>query len=137
TMEQMALGFTGIIVVEEDKDPGFDAEISLNLRDFRLDGQGEWIELWTARVAAHGGTFGTLMTTNWRVEPEYTAQAGSLVRLRVAATDTTRIYKLFMPDVAAKVIALDGHPLPALVDMPRTEENRLFLGLVNAPTLRF
>ncbi|MEM6759836.1 MAG: multicopper oxidase family protein [Pseudomonadota bacterium] len=128
TMDQMALGLTGILVVEEDTDPGFDAEIPLTLKDFRLDGQGAWIDLWTARGAARGGTIGTVMTTNWQVEPRYTAPAGGLVRLRVAATDTTRTYKLFLPDTPARIIALDGHPLPALVDMPQAKEQAIRLG---------
>ncbi|MEM6738532.1 MAG: multicopper oxidase family protein [Pseudomonadota bacterium] len=128
TMDQMALGLTGILVVEEDEDPGFDAEIPLNLKDFRLDGDGDWLELWTARGAARGGTYGTVITTNWKVAPAYDAPAGGLVRLRIAATDTTRIYKLFVPDAVAKVIALDGHPLPTLSDMPKAEEAALVLG---------
>lgn len=128
TMDQMALGLTGILIVEEDEDPGFDAEVPLNLRDFRLDSEGEWIDLWTARGAARGGTFGTIMTTNWLREPKYEAPAGGLVRLRVAATDTTRIYKLFLPDAEAKIIALDGHPLPRVIEMPKTEEEALLLG---------
>lgn len=128
TMDQMALGLTGILIVEEDENPGFDAEVPLNLRDFRLDSNGEWIDLWTARGAARGGTFGTIMTTNWRTEPVYEAPSGGIVRLRVAATDTTRIYKLFLPDAKAKIIALDGHPLPALIDMPKTEEDAVLLG---------
>ncbi|MGR3617850.1 MAG: multicopper oxidase family protein [Paracoccaceae bacterium] len=128
TMEQMALGLTGILIVEEDEDPGFDSEIPLNLRDFRLDGEGHWLDLWTARGAARGGTFGTVMTTNWKLSDDYQAGAGSLVRLRVAATDTTRIYKLFIPNAQAKIIALDGHPLPELIEMPSTEDTALFLG---------
>ena len=128
TMDQMALGLTGILIVEEDEDPGFDADVPLNLRDFRLDGNGDWIDLWTARGAARGGTFGTIKTTNWLTEPKYEAPSGGIVRLRVAATDTTRIYKLFLPDAKAKIIALDGHPLPALIDMPKTKEEALLLG---------
>ncbi|MEM0949341.1 MAG: multicopper oxidase family protein [Pseudomonadota bacterium] len=127
TMDQMALGLTGILIVEEDEDPGFDIEIPLNLRDFRFDGDGQWLELWTARGAARSGTFGTLMTTNWLVEPQYTAPAGGLARLRVAATDVTRIYKLFIVGGDAKLIALDGHPLPDLTDVPTTEEGALIL----------
>ncbi|MCH2096192.1 MAG: multicopper oxidase family protein [Rhodobacteraceae bacterium] len=128
TMDQMALGLTGILIVEEDSDPGFDAELPLNLRDFRLDGKGAWIDLWTARGAARGGTLGTFMTTNWTIEPTYHAPAGGLVRLRVAATDPTRVYKLYLPEADAKIIALDGHPLPTLVDMPTRTENALVLG---------
>ena len=127
TMEQMARGLTGILVVEEDEDPGVDTELALNLKDFRLNGQGGWIDLWTARGAARGGSFGTVMTTNWRVEPRYQAPTGGLVRLRIAATDTTRIYRLFLPDAEGRVIALDGHPLPQPADIPKSEQTALFL----------
>ncbi|MEM6577914.1 MAG: multicopper oxidase family protein [Pseudomonadota bacterium] len=128
TMDQMALGLTGILIVEEDEDPGFDTDIPLNLRDFRLNGQGEWLDLWTARGAARGGTFGTVMTTNWQSEPVYNAPSGGLVRLRLAATDTTRVYKLFVPDAEAQIIALDGHPLAQPMTMPRTEDAALLVG---------
>lgn len=128
TMEQMALGFTGILIVEEDDDPGFDSDLPINLRDFRLDGQGRWLDLWTARGAARSGTFGTVITANWQVEPTYEAPAGGLVRLRIAATDTTRIYRVFLPDADGRLIAIDGHPLPAPVDIPKTEETALHLG---------
>ncbi|MEM8579998.1 MAG: multicopper oxidase domain-containing protein, partial [Pseudomonadota bacterium] len=49
TMDQMALGLTGVLTVAEAEDPGYDADIAFNLRDFRLNGDGEFIELWTAR----------------------------------------------------------------------------------------
>ncbi|MEM9708260.1 MAG: multicopper oxidase family protein [Pseudomonadota bacterium] len=128
TMDQMALGLTGILIVEEDEEQGFDAEIPLNLRDFRLNGDGEWIELWTLRGAARGGSFGTVMTTNWLQEPVYDAPAGGLVRVRIAATDPTRIYKVYVPGGKGAVIALDGHPLAAPAPLPLVEEDALFLG---------
>ena len=118
TMSQMALGLTGVMIVEEAHDPGFDAEVALNLRDFRLRGNGGWRELWTARGAARNGTFGTVMTANWRRDPVYDAPSGGLVRLRVAATDTTRIYKLFLSGMQGRIIACDGHPLRVPVDVP-------------------
>ena len=128
TMDQMALGMTGILIVEEPEDPGFDAEIPLNFKDFRLGGDGQFIDLWTARGAARGGTFGTVMTTNWLVEPDYEAPAGGLVRVRMAATDTTRIYRLFVPRAEGRIIALDGHPLPEPIAIPQTEEGALIVG---------
>ena len=36
TMEQMARGLTGVLIVDEEEDVGFDGETVLNLRDFRL-----------------------------------------------------------------------------------------------------
>ena len=121
TMDQMALGLTGVMVVEEHDDPGFDSEVILNLRDFRLGDDGEWLDLWTPRGAARGGTLGTVMTANWRRDPIYDAPAGGFVRLRLAATDTTRIYRIFVPGMEGRVIALDGHPLRVAVKVP-TEE---------------
>ncbi len=104
---------TGVIVVENPRDPAFDAEIVLNLRDWRLGGDGQFIEQFKPRDAARSGTYGTVRTTNWRREPVYDAPAGGLVRLRIAATDVTRIYRLGLEGGAAKVVALDGNPLEA------------------------
>ncbi|MEM9248402.1 MAG: multicopper oxidase family protein [Pseudomonadota bacterium] len=128
TMEQMAQGLTGLLIVEEADDPGFDADIPLNLKDFRLNDAGEWLDLWTPRGAARGGTFGTVITTNWEVAPTYAAPAGGLVRLRIGATDTTRVYRLFLPGAAGQVIALDGHPLDRPEPIPQVEEDALLLG---------
>ena len=111
TMDQMALGLTGVLIVEERDDPGFDADIALNLRDFRLDDAGQWLDLWTPRGAARGGTLGTVMTANWLRAPVYQAPAGGLVRLRLVATDTTRVYRILVPGVSGSMMARDGHPL--------------------------
>ncbi|MGB5801739.1 MAG: multicopper oxidase domain-containing protein, partial [Mesorhizobium sp.] len=43
TLEQMGHGLTGVIVVENPGDPAFDAEVVLNLRDWRLDGDGRFL----------------------------------------------------------------------------------------------
>ncbi|MEL6954607.1 MAG: multicopper oxidase family protein [Pseudomonadota bacterium] len=127
TMDQMALGFTGVLVVEEAEDPGFDTDIALNLRDFRLNGEGQFIDLWTARGAARGGTFGTVMTANWQTAPGYEAPSGGLLRLRLTATDTTRVYQIFVPGAEGQVIALDGHPLETPFAIPQTEEDGVVL----------
>ncbi|MEM6550076.1 MAG: multicopper oxidase family protein [Pseudomonadota bacterium] len=135
TMDQMARGLTGILVVEEAEDPGFDDDLALNLRDFRVGRDGQLLEAqWTARGAARAGTFGALMTANWEVEPAYPAPAGGLLRFRLAATDPTRIYKIFLTNaggadgqpVTGRVIAMDGHPVREPVPWP-TAEKPLFL----------
>ncbi|MFS4583602.1 multicopper oxidase family protein [Phaeobacter sp. C3_T13_0] len=118
TMNQMAMGLTGVLVVEEAEDPGFDADIALNLRDFRLRSNGEWLKLWTARGAARSGTFGTVVTANWENDPVYEAPTGGLIRLRLAATDTARIYKPYVVGASGHIIAADGHPLREAVGWP-------------------
>ncbi len=113
TLTQMGRGLTGVLVVEDPADPVFDAEIVLNLRDFRLGGDGQFIAPFKPRDAARGGTFGTVRTTNWQREPVYDAPAGGLVRVRIAATDVTRVYRLGLEGAGAMVVALDGNPLAA------------------------
>ena len=50
TMEQMARGLTGIIIVEEREPPAVDADIAVNLRDFRLKSNGQFEDkLFTAK----------------------------------------------------------------------------------------
>ena len=92
TLEQMGHGLTGVIVVENPNDPKFDAEMVLNLRDWRLGDDGQFIDQFRPRDAAKTGTYGTVRTANWLDQPQYDAPAGGLVRLRVAITDVTRIY---------------------------------------------
>ncbi|RBW53651.1 multicopper oxidase family protein [Ruegeria sp. A3M17] len=122
TMEQMAYGLTGIMVIAEPEDPGFDSEQVINLRDFRLDEDGAFLPAYTQRGAARAGTFGNVHTANWVKGPVYDHTAGGLVRLRVVNTDTTRIYKLHLEGGDARIIAWDGHPLENDIPMPSTDE---------------
>jgi FtsP/CotA-like multicopper oxidase with cupredoxin domain len=112
TLTQMGHGMTGIIVVEDPTDPEFDAEVVLNLRDWRLGGDGQFIAPFRPRDAAKTGTYGTVRTANWLDQPQFDAPAGGLVRLRVAITDVTRIYAFRVEGAEAAVIALDGNPVP-------------------------
>ncbi|MEM1389094.1 MAG: multicopper oxidase family protein [Pseudomonadota bacterium] len=125
TMDLMAMGLTGVLIVDEAEDPGFDSEVVLNLRDFRLRPNGEWLDLWTPRGAARGGTYGTVLTANWLSDPVYEAKAGGVTRLRLAATDTTRIYRPYVTGAAGQVIAADGHPLRVAMPWPSEAEPAL------------
>ncbi|MGF9692695.1 multicopper oxidase family protein [Rhizobium sp. 0TCS1.26] len=113
TLTQMGRGMTGLLIVEDPADPQFDAEIAINLRDWRLGGDGQFIEAFKPRDAARNGTFGTVRGANWQIQPSFAAPAGGLVRIRLAATDVTRIYSLRLDGAEALVVALDGQPLPA------------------------
>ncbi len=110
TLTQMGHGMTGVIVVEDPADPTFDAEVVLNLRDWRLGSDGQFIAAFRPRDAAKTGTYGTVRTANWHQEPQYDAPAGGLIRLRIAVTDVTRIFSLKMEGAEATVIAIDGNP---------------------------
>ena len=118
TMEQMARGLTGVLIVEERESVGFDTETIVNLRDFRLGEDSQFIKFFSPRMSARSGTLGTIMTANWKQNPVYEHQTGALVRLRLVATDVTRIYKLFATGEHGKVIAIDGHPVRDTVAWP-------------------
>lgn len=121
TLTQMGSGLTGVIVVENPEDPAFDAEIVLNLRDWRLGAGGKFIDPFKPRDAARGGTYGTVRTANWQREPVYDVPAGGLVRVRIAATDVTRIYTIELAGAPATVIALDGNAVDAPFPLDRLE----------------
>ncbi len=112
TLIQMGHGMTGVIVVEDPKDPAFDKEVVINLRDWRLGGDGQFIQQYRPRDAARSGTYGTVRTANWQEQPQYDAPSGSLLRLRLAVTDVTRIYSFKVEGAQATVIAMDGNPVP-------------------------
>ncbi len=122
TMEQMAHGLTGVMVVAESEDPGFDADQVINLRDFRLDEDDRFLPAYTQRGAARAGTFGNVHTANWLAAPVYDHTAGSLVRLRVVNTDTTRIYRLHLSETGAQIITWDGHPVEVDMRLPSAEQ---------------
>lgn len=112
TLAQMGHGLTGVVVVENPNDPVFDSEVVINLRDWRLGDDGQFIEQFRPRDAARTGTYGTVRTANWLDKPQYDAPAGGLVRLRAAITDVTRIYAFRVDGAEAAVVALDGNPVP-------------------------
>jgi FtsP/CotA-like multicopper oxidase with cupredoxin domain len=85
----------------------------VQLRDFRLGADGQFIAFTKPRNAARGGTLGTFITANWQAEAALTAPAGGLLRLRLAVTDITRVYTLGVMGAEARVIAADGHPVNA------------------------
>lgn len=122
TMDQMAHGLTGVMVIAEPEDPGFDSEQVINLRDFRLDEQDQFLPPYTKRGAARAGTFGNFQTANWLDGPVYDHSAGGLVRLRVVNTDTTRIYRLHLTGAEARIIAWDGHPVEIDIPLPSADE---------------
>ncbi len=82
----MGHGMTGLLIVEDPKDPVFDAELTLNLRDWRLGSDGQFIELFKRAIPPrrnlrHGAR---------RELAGGTAHAGPhrrAVRLRLSATE--------------------------------------------------
>lgn len=113
SLDQIGGGLSGMLVVREADDPGYDADIPLLVRDWRLDEAGAWLPLSDRETAGRAGTFGALHTVNWEREPHYKVPAGSLVRLRLCNVDLTRVFKVIGKGAPAILVAVDGHPLVA------------------------
>lgn len=111
TLAQMGRGMTGVLIVDEAADQGFDADIPLNIRDFRLGKDAQFMEFLVPRSASRGGTLGTVSTANWTVDGVTDAPAGGLVRLRLVVTDMSRVCDVTVAGAPALLIALDGHPV--------------------------
>ena len=111
TLVQMGHGMTGMLIVENPDDPAFDGEVVLNLRDWRLGGDNQFIAAFKPRDSAKGGTYGTYRTANWLDTPNYDLPAGGIARIRLAITDVTRIYTFGLDGAKALIIAIDGQPL--------------------------
>ncbi len=112
TLEQIARGLAGVVVVHGPDDANYDADEVIQLRDFRLGNDGQFIDFTKPRNAARGGTLGTVTTANWQTDLHITAPAGGLLRLRLAVTDPTRVFQIAVTGADARVIAADGHPVP-------------------------
>ncbi len=111
--EQMARGLYGLMVVEDDEDPAFDRDIYLAIDDWRLkrDGQLEVESLGNLGEWAHGGRMGNWLTVNGRSNPQITVRRGERLRLRLANTANSRIFRLRLNGQTSTVIALDGRAI--------------------------
>lgn len=127
TMDQMAKGLTGALIVKEKVDPGFDDDHVVNLKDFTLTDDDQLGTPYSLRNAARAGTLGNYMTTNWEQSPQFECKAGGLARIRVLNTDTTRIQQLHLNTSALQIVAWDGQPVDEEIPVP-TVEKPLLLG---------
>ncbi len=116
--EQVARGLAGPLIVEDrtpwlGQEGAATREMTLVLDDWLLDEtakivDGHWEDL---HAAAHGGRLGNTVTVNGMSYPKVTLRPNERVRLRLINTATARIMRLSLPDLSARLIALDGHPV--------------------------
>ncbi len=113
TAVQVEGGLYGPIVVFDPKDPVYDAERFLVLRDIRLEDDGS-ISPPSGMDAMMGGRFGNVLLTNGRPAKEATAQVeqGTVERWRIVNTANARTMTLGVSGASFRVIATDGGLLP-------------------------
>ncbi len=113
SVEQLARGLYGALVVEEAEAPDVDREEVLILDDWLLDPE-------TARIAAnfesphdrsHAGRHGNLITTNGRYDLEREVRRNERLRLRLINAANARIFVLALSGMEGWTVALDGMPL--------------------------
>ena len=109
---QIGRGLFALLLVEDPRDPRFDLEHIIVVKDWRLDGDGQWLAMSTDEGAAAAGTFGTVRSTNGStVPPRVEAPAHGDVRLRAIVADNTRVIDFGCDTKEASILACDGQPV--------------------------
>lgn len=113
SMEQVARGLYGPLIVEEANPPKVDAEEVLIFDDWLLDPNTAQIagDFHDHMALSHGGRFGNLTGTNGRFDYRITARRGDRLRLRLINAANARIFVLRLEGLTGWTIALDGMPL--------------------------
>ncbi|WP_394170159.1 multicopper oxidase family protein [Saccharospirillum alexandrii] len=113
TIEQLARGLYGSLVVTGNNEPRFERDWPLLMDDWSLSRNGRIDPAFAnGHNQSHAGRMGNFLTINhqagpWRGE----ANAGERVRLRLINTATNRILQLHAAFPGALWLAKDGQPL--------------------------
>ncbi|WP_425097678.1 multicopper oxidase family protein [Tropicibacter sp. S64] len=115
SMEQVARGLSGALIVEEPAPLDVDRDEVLVLDDWLLDPEtGDFAEPFAhPMMMSHGGRTGNLVGVNGRYDFRLTAQKGDRLRLRLINAANARIFSLRLQGMDAWTVALDGMPLHA------------------------
>ena len=115
SLNQMARGLSGALIVQEKDDPGFDLDLPLVLKDWVINPEnGEFGKITSKKGMSRAGTFGNIRTVNNQLRPRYELPSGGWARLRLINVDLTRVYKIILEsdhEIEATIIAIDGNPI--------------------------
>lgn len=113
TIEQLARGLYGALIVTGDDEPHFERDWPLLIDDWSLSGNGRINPDFTNRHSqSHAGRMGNILTINHQSGPwRGQAIAGDRVRMRLVNTATNRILQLRAEFPGALLLAKDGQPL--------------------------
>ncbi len=113
SMEQVARGLSGALIVEEADAPDVDRDEVLMLGDWLLDPDtGGFVEPFNhPMMMSHGGRTGNLVGVNGRYDFALTAKRHERLRLRLINSANARIFVLRLQGMRGWTVALDGMPL--------------------------
>ena len=122
SVEQLARGLYGALVIEEPSAYPVERDLVWVLSDFRLDREGKIAaDFGDLRDATHAGRLGNTVTINGAQPEDMAVRPGERLRLRLVNAANARIFGLRFEGLEPVVIALDGQP----VDPRREERVRL------------
>ncbi|MEJ2434936.1 MAG: multicopper oxidase domain-containing protein, partial [Pseudolabrys sp.] len=113
SIEQMARGLYGVLIVDEPKPPAVDRDLVLVVDDWRLMDNGEiQPSFGNFHDAMMAGRLGQYITLNSQDILDLKVRANERLRLRLVNTANSRIFRLRIAHHAARVMAVDGQPCP-------------------------
>ncbi len=113
SVEQVARGLYGPLIVEEAVAPDVDQDLTLMLDDWRLDPETGQItdDFDNGHDLSHAGRLGNLMSVNGRFDPSYPVKSAERLRLRLINAANARIFDVSLDGLTGWIVALDGMPL--------------------------
>ena len=126
SVEQVARGLYGALIVEEAEAPEVDREEVLILDDWLLDPETAQIDpdFTSAGARSHAGRMGNFVATNGRYDLSIDVLQNQRFRLRLINAANARIFVVDVAGMEGWTVALDGMPL----EQPQRLEEPLILG---------
>ena len=125
SVSQVGRGLYGALIVEEERPPKVDRELTWVLDDWRMTQKAEITEdFGRMHDLAHEGRLGNTVTVNGVIPETEPVRAGERVRLRLINVANARFFALNFARHRPVVIALDGQPC----DPHEPEGGRIVLG---------
>ena len=115
SMEQVARGLSGALIIEEATPPDVDRDEVLMIDDWLLDPDtGLFIDDFAAPMTrSHGGQIGNLVGVNGSYDYRLSARQNERLRLRLINSANAQIFGLKLEGLTGWAVALDGMPLAA------------------------
>ncbi|KII18275.1 multicopper oxidase family protein [Phaeobacter sp. S60] len=113
SMEQVARGLSGALIVEEVTPPDVDRDEVLMIDDWLIDPEtGLFVDSFASPMArSHGGRIGNLVGVNGRYDYRLSARQHERLRLRLINSANAQIFGLRLEGLTGWTVALDGMPL--------------------------
>lgn len=112
TVEQMARGLAGPLIVTEAEPPEVDAEHVVFLSDWRMTDPADLTDDFANfHDLSHAGRIGNHVTANGLPELTLPVARGDRLRLRLVNAAPSRVFELALQGLDGWIVALDGMPL--------------------------